>query len=385
MKRTLLALSTGFFSILSNAQDISLALQKKPLLDEAGKTAQWQSMNGSILVSFANSNIRYANDVVPDISLQNSYVLTAWKGKKVHTQLALWGKKEVKSITVSFSDLQSKQGNRIAKQNISAGFVGYVMTDEFKNGCGYRKPQDFDSSLVADPINTHVTSVTLQKNTVQPIWITVNVPAAASAGNYTGIITIRAGKTYQLKLTVQVLNKLLPPPSQWKFNLDFWQHPAAVARVHKVKLWGDEHFALMKKYYTLLAKAGQKNITASIVNEPWGHQTYDDFPSLIQWTKKKDGSWEYDYSLFDKYISFVMSCGINKRINCYSMVPWKIAFRYYDEALGKDTVFTGNIGTAAYNEFWKTMLTDFTKHLKAKGWFGITAIAMDERPMPAMQ
>ena len=79
MKRTLLALSTGFFSILSNAQDISLALQKKPLLDEAGKTAQWQSMNGSILVSFANSNIRYANDVVPDISLQNSYALTAWK------------------------------------------------------------------------------------------------------------------------------------------------------------------------------------------------------------------------------------------------------------------------------------------------------------------
>lgn len=67
------------------------------------------------------------------------------------------------------------------------------------------------------------------------------------------------------------------------------------------------------------------------------------------------------------------------------MVPWKIAFTYNDEAAGKEAVFTQAIGTPAYNEFWATMLTDFTKHLKAKGWFNITTIAMDERPMPAMQ
>ena len=135
----------------------------------------------------------------------------------------------------------------------------------------------------------------------------------------------------------------------------------------------------------MLADAGQKNITASIVDEPWGHQTYDDYPSLVKWTKKKDGSWIYDYSLFDKYVSFVMSCGINQRINCYSMVPWKIAFQYYDENLGKNTTFKGTIGSDEYNVFWTSMLKDFTKHLKQKGWFSITAIAMDERPMPAMQ
>jgi hypothetical protein len=80
-----------------------------------------------------------------------------------------------------------------------------------------------------------------------------------------------------------------------------------------------------------------------------------------------------------------MSCGIRQRINCYSMVPWKIAFQYFDENLGRDTVFTGKIGTPEYNSFWRTMLLDFTKHLKANRWFNITAIAMDERPLPAMQ
>jgi hypothetical protein len=141
----------------------------------------------------------------------------------------------------------------------------------------------------------------------------------------------------------------------------------------------------MRKYYTMLANAGQKIITAAIVDEPWGHQTYDDFPGLIQWSKKKDGSWHYDYSLFDKYIDFVMSCGIKERINCYSMVPWIIAFKYYDEKFEKDTVFKEAIGTPAYNKYWGTMLKDFTKHLKEKGWFEITTIAMDERPMKAMK
>ncbi len=47
-------------------------------------------------------------------------------------------------------------------------------------------------------------------------------------------------------------------------------------------------------------------------------------------------------------------------------------------------MLTSPVGTPEYKEFWKAMLTDFTRHLKEKGWFNMTAIAMDERPMQAM-
>ena len=80
-----------------------------------------------------------------------------------------------------------------------------------------------------------------------------------------------------------------------------------------------------------------------------------------------------------------MSCGIKERINCYTMVPWKMAFTYFDEGTGKDSVFTGKAGTPAYNTFWGTFLRDFARHLKQKGWFSITSIAMDERPLADMQ
>ncbi|ANH81113.1 hypothetical protein A8C56_09090 [Niabella ginsenosidivorans] len=369
---------------LATAQDVSLALQKEPPMSAAQKAVHWKALDKAVHVSFANSNKRYAQDRVPQIAQKNADTMIAWKGEKIHTQVAVWAAKDM-TIDVAVNDLEAQNGARIAKESIDYGFVGYVMTDEFRNGCGYRKPEDFDSSLVADVISSNRQPAKLSGGYVQPVWVSITVPPAAKAGYYTGTLTVKADKAYDLKLVVKVLDRTLPPPSEWAFHLDLWQHPAAVARVHHVPLWSDAHFNLMRKYYTMLANAGQKYITASIVNEPWGHQTYDDYPGLIKWKKKKDGSWNFDYSLFDKYIAFVMSTGINERINCYSMVPWKVAFQYYDENSGKDTVFTGKIGSDAYNAFWAPMLKDFTAHLKQKGWFEKTAIAMDERPMEAMQ
>jgi len=370
-----------------NAQDVSLALQKKPKLDDHTITHYWIGVPEGLNLSFASSNTRFERELPPKVTKQTTWTAKAWKGEKIHTQLLAWTRTKVGSLSLKLADLKNERGQALKKENISAGFINYVLTDEFRNGCGYRKAKDFDSSYVADLIDTKATSTLLQQNTTQPIWLTIKVPENASAGNYKGIVKILGdnGYDYNLDVNLIVLDKILPAPKDWAYDLDLWQHPAAIARVHQVPLWSNEHFSLMKNYYKMLANAGQKTITTSIVNEPWGHQTYDDYPSLVKWTKKKDGTWKYDYSLFDKYVAFVMSCGIDQRINCYSMVPWKIAFTYFDENLQKEAVFTDAIGTENYNAFWKTMLIDFTQHLKQKGWFNKTYIAMDERPMKAMQ
>lgn len=359
--------------------------QNRASLSAGEKAASWAALDKDIMGGFATSSIRFDKDVPPQLTQSDKWTGSGWKGEKLHTQLLVWGRKGIKNLQIITTDLRDKRGNTIINKNITVGFIQYVMTDEFKGGCGYRKPADFDSSLVADIINTSIPSIAVKENNVQPLWLSVSIPANTVAGLYSGTITVKADKDYKLNVSLNVINKTLPPPAQWKYQLDLWQHPAAIARVHNVSLWSDEHFSLMRKYYTMLARAGQKNITASIVNEPWGHQTYDDYPGLVKWTKKKNGEWAFDYSLFDKYVSFVMSCGIKSRINCYSMVPWKIAFSYYDESFGRDTVFTGAIGTPEYNAFWGVMLKDFTRHLKEKKWFAITTIAMDERPMEAMQ
>jgi hypothetical protein len=75
----------------------------------------------------------------------------------------------------------------------------------------------------------------------------------------------------------------------------------------------------------------------------------------------------------------MMDLGITKQINCYSMVPWGNILFYFDEGTNEEVKITAAPGTKEYADLWKPFLTDFTEHLKAKGWENKTLIAMDER------
>ena len=177
----------------------------------------------------------------------------------------------------------------------------------------------------------------------------------------------------------------LPPAAEWAFHLDLWQNPYSVARYHQVPLWSKEHFAAMRSIFLPLANAGQKCITASIMHQPWGGQTEDPFDSMVMRVRRLDGSWQYNYEVFDRWVEFMMSLGIDREINCYSLIPWKLSFRYYDQASDGMKSVKAEVGTAEYRDYWLPFLKDFARHLKEKGWFGITTIAMDERPMEQMQ
>jgi hypothetical protein len=345
--------------------------------------AEWANMPLEVNVSFGDDNVRYPKEHVPQVS-SSDWTVSAWKGEKVHTQILVWTKTKITDLSITAGDLTDENGNSISSSNLKAGFIRYVMTDEFGEGCDKRPPGKYDSSLVADPIDI-VDRIDVRSNTVQPVWLTVTVPQDIPAGTYRGSVIVKAGKEFKLGISVNVSGHTLPPSSDWKFDLDLWQNPDPIAKVHGVKLWSDEHYRLMRPYYEMLAGAGQKSITAFIINQPWGpdHVYYRD-PSLIEWTRKKDGSWSYDYSEFDKYIEFVMSCGINKRINCYSMITWDLRFIYFDEAKNDTVSVYAKPGTQEYLGLWLPMISDFTTHLKAKGWFDKTSIAMDERDMNGM-
>ena len=346
---------------------------------------EWAKVNRDINVSFASDNVRYAKEKVPLTNVKDTWEVKAWRGEKVHTQILIWTKKDLKEISFQIKELSGEKGSRIPAENISAAFVRYTMADDFGGGCSDRDLTKDDSSLVADPIDI-VAKIPVQANTVRPVWLSISVPENIPPGIYKGYLILNADEKFRLKVILNVLDHVLPPASEWKYDFDIWQYPAPIARIHDVPLWSDEHFEIMRKYFKILASAGQKVITANIIEQPWGldHVHFDD-PSLIKWTKKKDGSWQYDFSLFDRYISFVMDCGITQRINCYSMITWDLSFIYFDEASGENKSISLKPGTDEYTEYWSGMLKEFTKHLKEKGWFSKTAIAMDERPVESMQ
>ena len=341
-------------------------------------------------VSWGSTDIRYKKEEpAPIARLKKDINLTAWKGERVSAQLVVWTPEALDNLSFIVSDLTSGK-ETISKDNVRSGFVRYVMTDELnkdgKGGCGYRKSSDYDSTLVADPIDHIASTLTVPANATQGGWISVRVPQQVKAGKYTGTVTVKDGDKVlsELKLAVNVKNRTLPASTEWAFHLDLWQNPYAEARYYNVEPFSKEHFDRMRPDMQNYVDAGGKVITASIMHKPWNGQTYDPFESMVTWLKKADGTWYFDYTVFDKWVEYMMSLGVKKQINCYSMVPWRLSFQYFDQASNSFKYLDAKPGEAAYDEFWGNMLTSFAKHLKEKGWFDITHISMDERPMKDM-
>jgi hypothetical protein len=288
--------------------------------------------------------------------------LTGWRGERVNAQIVVTASTIQRQLRVDPVLLKG------AAQSIAGKtyFVRYVLAN------GKPQPDILDTErMIEQPANAN-----------RPVWLSVDIPREAAPGIYKGTLTVRSEiGLLDFPVELEVLPATLPAPKDWAFHLDLWQHPQSVARWHDVTPWSPEHFALMKPLMKRLADAGQKNITCSIIHEPWNAQTFDWFPSMIEWRKKADGTWTFDFTAFDRWVTFMMNdVGITGQIVCYTMVPWHLQFRYYDEATQKFIDLKANPGTPAYDEHWGRFLKDFAGHLKTKGWLEQTAIGMDERP-----
>ena len=350
----------------------------------------WDKMGTPVRLSWGSVDVRYKKLDVPDVKSSNRMTLKAWRGERVHAQAVLWTNRDLEGVSVQVSDL--KNGSAvIPASDVSAHFVRYVMTDELNpdgGGCGVRENKaEWDSSLVADMLDISE-EMEIRANSTRPIWVKVSVPSDARAGKYRGVVTVSAKdmQSMDLSLEVTVLNRTLPAPKDWAFNLDLWQNPYAVARYYKVPLWSKEHFDLLRPVMKMLADVGQGTITASIMHKPWNGQTEDHYDSMIGRIKKLDGTWSYDYTVFDKWVTFMREdVGIDGIISCYTMIPWAMRFDYYDQATSRIQFIEARPDEQAYKDYWLPFLKDFARHLREKGWFEQTAISMDERPMEAMK
>lgn len=352
-------------------------------------SSNWESMKPGTYSAFVSEDSSFEKSKPPLLSqTSESWEAKGWKGERIHTQALIWTTKDLTNAALKVSSLVDADKNSITLDNVNAFFVQYVLTDhlgDLKSGCGI--PEGLDTSLRADMIDSQLSiPFNVEEKNSQPIWLSINIPSDAKAGTYMGKLTI-SGDNYEqtLPFTVEVLNHNLPKPKDWTFHLDLWQNPYSVARIYDVEPWSEEHFAAMKPYMEMLANAGQKVITTTLIYDPWNGQTYDIYGSMVKWTKKRNGTWEYDFSTFDKWVNFMMDLGIDKYINTYSMIPWNLKFYYFDEAANEEKVLIADPGSKEYKEHWQPMLTEFAAHLKNKGWFDKTTIAMDERPEEHMQ
>ncbi|GEM_PF-29808 len=350
----------------------------------------WGNIAPGIYSGFGSVDVAYSKSILPEGNIAESIKLQGWKGQRVSCKLLVWSTGSEENITIKASGF-SNDTYEISKKSTSISVIKYVLSDEFLNeisrSCGPRDKDKIPAHLSPDLLS-NANSFTIDTPGTRPVWISVDIPPETPAGIYKGTISRQSAcGTVNHVITLEVLNKLLPDPCDWSFHLDLWQNPYAVARYHGVELWSQEHINLLRPLLKMLANAGQKCITTTLNDKPWGDDKpcYDDFGSMIKWTRKKDGTWDYDYTVFDQYVILAMECGIKDQINCYSMVPVGNKFSWFDEETSETIVMEAFPGTDKYETLWRNFLNDFKVHLKEKGWLDITTLALDEREEEEMK
>ena len=285
-----------------------------------------------------------------------THEVSAWKGET----LAFEFETAVEKTEIGF---QPKL------EGLPAGFVGKIglaRPVKFE-----RQPHSGEFITARDRVEWNAKETALAAGCPRLVVVEVKVPASAKPGT----MTFKASGD-EVKLTA--VDRVLPPAKEWKYFLDLWQHPWAVSRWENAKPFSKAHYDAMRPLWTALADCGQKVLTTTLTKLPWNHQCFDGYDTMIRHIRKADGTWTFDYSVFDEYVAFGKSCGIGPYIACYTMVPWKY-FVYGETEDGKELKIQANPGTKEFEDYWKPFLVDFVKHLKEKGWFEQTYISMDER------
>lgn len=343
-----------------------------PIVLSAAEIAAWDKVDVDLNAAWGSADLRYSRSRVPEVIGEDTVRLVAWRGERASAQLLLWTADGVDGARCEVGEFRSEHAT-LPAMIARTRFVRYTIADSIfcKNG---------PTMLSADMLDT-LDRYDLSPRSVRPVWLTVAVPQDAKEGVYTSDVVVSCddGNRVVLPLTLEVQRYILPEPGEWSYHLDLWQHPTAVARAEGLELWSDAHFEALQRNMMLLANAGQKVITATLNKDPWNHQCYDGYAPMIEWRLRSDGSWSYNYDIFDRWVEMMMNLGIDKMINCYSMIPWNCELEYFDEAKGEVVTVVANPGTPAFVELWHPFLLDFKSHLSDKGWLGITNIAVDER------
>ncbi|MEK6782213.1 MAG: glycoside hydrolase domain-containing protein [Bacteroidota bacterium] len=351
--------------------------------DVPSDAAHWTKQKPGLNVSFGSTDQLYMRREVPVDKPSDTWEETGWRGERLNSQILLWSPDTLEQIRFHLKDLADGKGNTLSTGNLKLNLVHFVLSnypygstsascDVITKDTAYLIPDRFETFERFD----------LPGKTTRPVWLSLDIPEATVAGNYTGTLVVKSEKqeaTLQLKIKVQ--QPVLPKPDQWKFRLDLWQNPWVIAEYYHVEPWSQEHMMLLKKHMKLYADAGGKFITTYAVHSPWTDNSYMIEGNMIEWLKRKDGSWKFDYTIFDQYVELCMEAGVREAITIYTPLPWGHRFRYVDEASGNYVYAVWPPETQAFKDFWNIFLTDLKAHLEKKGWFEKTYLGINENPL----
>lgn len=292
-------------------------------------------MNKTFYAAAVTTNLQCTADRYEELlKTANSHNnLWGWRNDRAVGQIAVMSlEKDISSLSVSMSAFVRDGSEALPAENVKCSFIretkAFVGSGKYDNKTRGSFP---DVIWNAEPVS-------LKAKSLVSVWVSFDIPKGIKTGEYKGNITLKdedTGYSLDVPYSVRVLALTMPEPEDYYFDIELWQYPYRVSSYYGLEPFGKKHTELLKKHMLIYKNMGGNAITASILHEPWAGQTYGEYPSMVKWTKGKDGKFAFDFTDFDKWVALNKEIGIGDKIVCYSLAPWSGKVTYYDEKRDK--------------------------------------------------
>ncbi len=215
-------------------------------------------------------------------------------------------------LSVQPGELRSASGHNIAASSITIGYgqpwgvesgfnsgegpilSPYPQSVSFFGAVGHVAPAEVPVSPARPP---------LRPGAVLPVWLSVRTAADTPPGLYKGsiLVTVENQKPRTVEVELQVTDCLLPGSDNQRTWVELIQAPEVLSVEYDAELWSDRHFELIGQSLRLIRDSGTRIVYVPAI----GHTNIGNMESMIRWIKKPDGSYEWDFSVMDRYLDLV--------------------------------------------------------------------------------
>jgi len=138
---------------------------------------------------------------------------------------------------------------------------------------------------------------------VVPVWVTVTVPRDAAPGRYVGPLAISVGgqAVAQASIEIEVLDWTLPAPCDFRTWVEIIQSPDTLSVEYQLAPWSERHWQLIERSLEYLRDVGSKVVYTPLIAE----SNAGNAESMVRWIDRGGGRYDYDFTVFDKYLDVV--------------------------------------------------------------------------------
>ena len=213
----------------------------------------------------------------------------------------------IKNLSVTASDLTSGASVIPSSQisflyGIAGGGEALAPNDAISP---YPDRAGFLNALIAEPlaefpVSARCTNGSRVNGAVVPLWVRVKVPRDAKPGTHRGTVTVSTldGMPLRVHLELAVMPWVMPDPQDFKTWVELIQSPDTLSLEYDVPLWSDEHFGLIARSFELVRHTGARSLYVPAI----AHTNLGNEESMIRWIKKADGTYDWDFSIMDRYL-----------------------------------------------------------------------------------